>query len=179
MPAWLLAVFLLWFHAVLYKAGNHLPRNAFSVSTRIFHELLSRDHEDGCATGQPSRGTAGLVPRRTWTVRRRGRHPRTPGRTAISVVAVTPRRDEISGLVTLPLFLTISFCWPSKLFYAKIRSLSTDLRGCSPGFPIRFEDEYAGYPNYTIAILMLFLYISVKFLCKNFVLVRQWKLKPK
>jgi hypothetical protein len=21
--------------------------------TRIFHELLSRDHEDGCATGQP------------------------------------------------------------------------------------------------------------------------------
>jgi len=28
---------------------------------RIFHELLSRDHEDGCATGQPSRGTAGLV----------------------------------------------------------------------------------------------------------------------
>jgi len=29
-----------------------------------------------------------LVPRRTWTVRRRGRHPRTPGRTTISVVAV-------------------------------------------------------------------------------------------
>jgi hypothetical protein len=27
----------------------------------IFHELLSRDHEDGRATGQPSRGTAGLV----------------------------------------------------------------------------------------------------------------------
>jgi hypothetical protein len=21
--------------------------------TRIFHELMSRDHEDGCATGQP------------------------------------------------------------------------------------------------------------------------------
>jgi len=30
-----------------------------------------------------------LVPRRTWTVRRRGRHPRTPGRTAISVVAAS------------------------------------------------------------------------------------------
>jgi len=29
-----------------------------------------------------------LVPRRTWTVRRRCRHPRTPGRAAISVVAV-------------------------------------------------------------------------------------------
>jgi len=28
-----------------------------------------------------------LAPRRTWVVRRRGRHPRTPGRTAISVVA--------------------------------------------------------------------------------------------
>ena len=28
---------------------------------RMFHELLSRDHEDGCASGQPSRGTAGLV----------------------------------------------------------------------------------------------------------------------
>ncbi|MFA9433986.1 MAG: hypothetical protein ACERKR_04865, partial [Deltaproteobacteria bacterium] len=27
----------------------------------IFHGLLSRDHEDGCATWQPSRGTAGLV----------------------------------------------------------------------------------------------------------------------
>jgi hypothetical protein len=27
----------------------------------IFHEFLSRDHEDGRATGQPSRGTAGLV----------------------------------------------------------------------------------------------------------------------
>ena len=32
---------------------------------RIFHELLSRDREDGRATWQPSRGTAGLVPRRT------------------------------------------------------------------------------------------------------------------
>jgi len=30
-----------------------------------------------------------LVPRRTWTVRRRGRHPRTPGRTTISVVAAS------------------------------------------------------------------------------------------
>jgi len=29
--------------------------------TRIFHELLWRDHEDGRATWQPSRGTAGLV----------------------------------------------------------------------------------------------------------------------
>ena len=27
----------------------------------MFHELVSRDHQDGRATGQPSRGTAGLV----------------------------------------------------------------------------------------------------------------------
>jgi hypothetical protein len=32
---------------------------------QMFHELLSRDHKDGLATGQPSRGTAGLVPRCT------------------------------------------------------------------------------------------------------------------
>jgi len=35
------------------------------VLARIFHELLSRDREDGLATRQPSRGTAGLDPRRT------------------------------------------------------------------------------------------------------------------
>jgi len=34
--------------------------------TRIFHELLSRDHKDGRATGQPSRGTAGLVSVPEW-----------------------------------------------------------------------------------------------------------------
>ena len=63
--------------------------NEQEMLARIFHELLSRDHKDGCATWQPSRDTAGLVPRRTWSVRRRGRHPRTPGRTAISVVAAS------------------------------------------------------------------------------------------
>jgi len=65
--------------------------------TRMFHELLSRDRRDGCSTGQPSRGTAGLDPRRTCTVRRRGslswakpkEHPRTPGRTVISAVAAS------------------------------------------------------------------------------------------
>jgi hypothetical protein len=35
------------------------------VLARIFHELLSRDREDGLATGQPSPGTAGVDPRRT------------------------------------------------------------------------------------------------------------------
>jgi len=34
-------------------------------SRPVFHELLSRDRGDGGATGQPSRGTAGLDPRRT------------------------------------------------------------------------------------------------------------------
>jgi len=32
---------------------------------RIFYKLASRDREDGRATGHPSRGTAGLEPRRT------------------------------------------------------------------------------------------------------------------
>ena len=79
---------------------------------RIFYELLSRDHE----TGNPLAGLSGLsrrsfsedgsaasakkmgvppgnrrvlVLRRTSTVRSRGRHPRTPGRTAISVVTAS------------------------------------------------------------------------------------------
>ena len=64
---------------------------------RIFHETALRDRGDGRATGQ-SRETAGLDPRRTRTVRRRIRGPRTPGRTTISVVAVTPGRDKIFGL---------------------------------------------------------------------------------
>jgi len=39
--------------------------------------------------GKPSRGTAGLDPRRTKTERRRVQHPRT----ARSAVAVTPGRE--------------------------------------------------------------------------------------
>ena len=35
--------------------------NLTVMLARIFHELLSRDHEDVRATWQPSRGTAGLV----------------------------------------------------------------------------------------------------------------------
>ena len=54
---------------------------------RIMHETPSRDRGDGRATGQPSRGTAGLDLRRTCSVRRKVRDPRTPGRTAISAVA--------------------------------------------------------------------------------------------
>jgi len=42
----------------------HPERIPFALA-RMFHELLSRDHEDGRATWQPSRGAAGLVPRRT------------------------------------------------------------------------------------------------------------------
>ena len=70
----------------------------YALLARIFHELSSRDREDGRATGQ-SRETAGLDPRRTCTVRRRVRHPRTPGRTLISAVVVTPWRDELFGLI--------------------------------------------------------------------------------
>ena len=43
--------------------------------------------------GVPPGNRRVLVPRRTWMVRRRGQHLRTPGRTAISVVAVTPGRE--------------------------------------------------------------------------------------
>jgi len=69
--------------------------------TRIFDELLSRDHEDGRATGKPQgvgseahlNGTSqgepvlpvpGIVPGSLSK-----EHPRTPGRTAISVVAAS------------------------------------------------------------------------------------------
>ncbi len=49
---------------LLLYATDHGPRTAGLA--RIFHELLSRDREDGRATWQPSRGTAGFrgVPER-------------------------------------------------------------------------------------------------------------------
>jgi hypothetical protein len=60
---------------------------------RILHELLSRDHEDGCATWQPQgvgseaylNGTSQGEP----VLSLSKEHPRTPGRTAISVVAAS------------------------------------------------------------------------------------------
>ena len=51
---------------------------------RIFHELLWRDHEDGLAPGQPQ----GVESEAYLNGSRRVRHPRTPGSTSISVVAV-------------------------------------------------------------------------------------------
>jgi hypothetical protein len=73
---------------------------------RIFHELLSRDHEDGRATGQPYRG---IGPEAYLSCTSQGEpvlpvpsvvagslskeRPRTLGRMAISVVAVTPGRE--------------------------------------------------------------------------------------
>jgi hypothetical protein len=66
---------------------------------RMFHELLSRDHEDGRATGQP-RAAQALAPRagccETYlngtsqeepVLSLSKEHPRTPGRTAKSAVA--------------------------------------------------------------------------------------------
>ena len=63
----------------------------------MFHELLSRDREDGRATGQPQ----GVGPEAYLNGTSQGElvlslskeHPRTPGRTAISSVAVTPGRE--------------------------------------------------------------------------------------
>ena len=84
-----------------FSMEPNLKLHAASYLARIFHVLLSRDHEDGRATGQPSRGTAGLVPRREAYLNgtsqgepvlpvpslSRGakpkEYPRTPGRTAI------------------------------------------------------------------------------------------------
>ena len=56
-----------WDICKLLVGQKNLPAvyNAGRFITRISHELLSRDHENGRATGQPSRGTAVLVPRRT------------------------------------------------------------------------------------------------------------------
>jgi len=51
---------------------------------RIFHELSSRDREDGLATWQPQ----GPEPEAYLTVRRRVRGPRMTGRTPSSAVAV-------------------------------------------------------------------------------------------
>jgi hypothetical protein len=47
--------------------------------TRIMHETPWRGRRDRHATGQPSRGTAGLDLRRTCSVRRKVRDPSTPG----------------------------------------------------------------------------------------------------
>jgi hypothetical protein len=63
----------------------------------MLHELLSRDREDGRATGQPQ----GFGPEPYLNGTSQGElvlslpkeQPRTPGRTAISTVAVTPRRE--------------------------------------------------------------------------------------
>ena len=60
---------------------------------RIFHELLSRDHEDGRATRQPQgvgseaylNGTSQGPP----VLSLSKEHPRTPGRTAISVATAS------------------------------------------------------------------------------------------
>jgi hypothetical protein len=72
----------------LKETGKH-PESVgikSSITTslaRMFHELASRDREDGRATGQPQ----GVEPEAYLKVRRRARHPRTPGRTARSAVA--------------------------------------------------------------------------------------------
>jgi len=68
-----------------------------NVIARIFYELQWRDREDGCATGQPQ----GVGPEAYLNGTSQGElvlslskeHPRMPGRTGISAVAVTPGRE--------------------------------------------------------------------------------------
>jgi hypothetical protein len=62
---------------------RNLPLGWASALGRMFHELLSRDHEDGRATWQPQ----GVSSEAYLNGTSQGLHPRTPGRTAISVVA--------------------------------------------------------------------------------------------
>ena len=81
----------------------------FDTLARIFHELLSRDHEDGSASSQPqgvgpeaylidtSQGepvlpVPGIVPGSLPK-----EHPRSPGKTVISAIRLR-RIREISGL---------------------------------------------------------------------------------
>ena len=72
---------------------NRICQNSTLSLARIFHELLSRDREDGRATGQPQ----GVGPEAYLNGTSQGElvlslpkeHPRTPGRTAISVVAAS------------------------------------------------------------------------------------------
>jgi hypothetical protein len=45
---------------------------------RIMHETPERDRGDGRATGQPSRGTAGLALRRTFLGTSQGSRPNVP-----------------------------------------------------------------------------------------------------
>ena len=72
---------------------------------RIFHELVSRDRGEGCATGQPQwiGSEAYLNSRSHGPIPEDARLPAhraysSERRTVISAVAVTPGRDEISGL---------------------------------------------------------------------------------
>ena len=72
--------------------------------TRLFHELLWRDHVSVRATGQSSRGTSGLDLRRTRMVRRRvtlSCLPRAQSRGAEP--KVQPRTTDFSGLESLEL----------------------------------------------------------------------------
>ena len=87
-----------------------------TVLTRVLHEFPSRDRGEGCAT----RSAGACAACRATVPRYRGigseaylngtsqgepvlslskEHPRTPGRTAMSAVAVTPRRDGIPGFI--------------------------------------------------------------------------------
>ena len=75
----------------------------------MFHELVSRGHKDGRATGQPSRGTGGIGPEAYLNGTSQGPTPedaRLPARRAYSserrtAISVVRRRriHETSGLV--------------------------------------------------------------------------------
>ena len=78
----------------------------------LFHELLSRDREDGRATGKPSRGTAGLV----IYVAGAGTRGRTEGRPYPWSQQVI---HEISGLIICRgvFFISTRFLRTSQVFF--------------------------------------------------------------
>jgi hypothetical protein len=94
------------------------------------HETPSRDRGDSRATGQPSRGTAGLGPEACLSVCRKVRNPRTPGRTARSAVAAggscimraghLPRRDRRQSHRKQDLFQEAEVFPPSSLLKTRV-----------------------------------------------------------
>jgi len=76
--------------SVIYRV-NLRKFTAKCALARIFHELLSRDREDGRATWQPqgvgSEAYLNGTSQDALVLSLSKEHPRTPARTAISVVA--------------------------------------------------------------------------------------------
>ena len=63
----------------LFASNFHFLTHTAECQPGYFIHCCREATQMGVPPGNSSRGTAGLVPRHTSMVRRRGRHPRTPG----------------------------------------------------------------------------------------------------